>query len=47
MAEANAKEAVPLRSHQPPTTVDLLRMKESCFLSLDVGKAAKGVEFLG
>ena len=47
MAEANAEEAVSVRGYQPPAIIDLLRVKEPCFLSLDVGEAAIGVELLG
>ena len=46
MAEANAKESVQLRRYQPPTTI-IFCVKESCFLSIEIGKATNGVEFLG
>ena len=46
MAEANAKESVHIRRYQSPTTI-IFCVKESCFLSLEIGKATNGVEFLG
>ena len=46
MVEANAKESVHIRRYQSPTTI-IFCVKESCFLSLEIGKATVGGKFLG
>ena len=46
VAERDGEEDVALGSHKPITTIDLLRMKESCLRALDACPSTEAIKLI-